>query len=111
MDQARKKAAAAAFRERKPVAGVFAIRCLATGEVWIGRTPNLAAIWTRIAFSLRQDASPNAGLQAAWREHGAESFVFEAVETLKEEALDFARDSLLKERLAHWRAALGARPL
>jgi hypothetical protein len=108
MNHAEKKAASAAFRERKAVAGIFAVRCVANGQVWVGRTPNLLAIWNRLTFSLRQGANANPSLQAAWREHGAERFVFDEIERLEEEALDFVRDSLLKERLAHWRAALRA---
>jgi hypothetical protein len=111
MDHSEKKAAAAAFRERKSVAGIFSLRCATSGEVWVGRTPNLGAIWNRLTFSLRQGANANPKLQAAWRAHGAESFVFAEVERLEDEALGFVRDSLLKDRLAHWRAALGAEAL
>jgi len=111
MDHAEKKAAAAAFRDKKAIAGIFAVRCVANGRIWVGRTPNLAAIWNRLSFSLRQGANANPSLQAAWREHGAENLVFGEVERLEDEQLGFVRDSLLKERLAHWRAALGATAL
>ena len=111
MDHAEKRAAAAAFRDRKSVAGIFSVRCAANGQVWLGRTPNLDAIWNRLSFSLRQGAHPNASLQDAWREHGPESFAFEIVEPIDAEALDYLRDSVLKERLAHWRGALDAQSL
>lgn len=111
MDHAEKKAATTAFREKKAIAGIFTVRCVASGRIWVGRTPNLAAIWNRLTFSLRQGASANPSLQAAWREHGAENLVFDEVERLEDEELGFVRDSLLKDRLAHWRAVLGAKAL
>ena len=111
MDHAERRAAAAAFRERKSVAGVFSVRCAATGQVWVGRAPNVGSIWNRLSFSLRQGANPNRSLQEAWREHGPEVFIFEIVETIDAEASDYLRNSQLKERLVHWRDALGAQGL
>lgn len=32
-----RKAAIAAYKERKVIGGVYAVRCAATGEVWVGR--------------------------------------------------------------------------
>ncbi len=103
-----RRAARAAYKERKPVAGVYALRCPLSGEVWVGRTPDLEKVWNRIAFTLRGDASPHRALQAAWNGHGAGAFVFEVLERLEEEELDFARESTLKERTALWRARLKA---
>ena len=48
------------------------------------------------------------GLQAAWRMHGTESICFEELERLEDEEVIYVRDKLLKERLAHWQAKLGA---
>jgi hypothetical protein len=104
----RRKAAIAAYKERKSVAGVYALRCGPSGEVWVGATLNLDKIWNRIAFSLTTGADPHRALQAAWNAHGAASFAFEALERLKEEELTYVRDALLKARLAHWRDKLGA---
>ena len=36
MDRSERKAAVSAYKERKPVAGVYAIRCSATDEEWVG---------------------------------------------------------------------------
>lgn len=107
----RRKAAIAAYKERKSVAGVYALRCAPTGEVWVGATLNLDKIWNRIVFSLSGGADPHRALQLAWTKHGAASFGFEALERLEEEDLPYVRDALLKDRLAHWRDKLGARAM
>jgi hypothetical protein len=103
-----RRAARAAYKERKPSPGVYALRCLTSGEVWVGQTPDLDKVWNRIAFTLRAGGSPHRSLQAAWNTHGAEAFVFEALERLEEEPLDFALRSALNERGKVWRARLGA---
>lgn len=108
MQRDARKAAIAAFKERKAIAGLYAVRCLATGGRWIGRSQNLASVQNQLWFTLRLGSSPHRTLQEAWRTHGAEQFVLEVVEQLDEEKLAYARDRLLKERLEHWCAALGA---
>lgn len=106
-----RKAAIAAWKERKSVAGIFAIRCTATSQVWVGQTPDLEKIQNRIWFTLRQGSHTCRSLQAAWAAHGPESLTFETCERLEEEASAYIRDGLLKERVAHWRKQLGAEPV
>jgi hypothetical protein len=101
-----RKVATAAYKKEKIVAGIFAVRCAATGQVWIGQSPNLDTIQNRIWFTLRMGSHSNRDLQGAWAAHGAESFGFEALERLKDEELTYVRDALLKERFAHWRSTL-----
>jgi len=103
-----RKAAIAAYKERKSVAGIFAIRCQATAEVWVGQTPDLEKIQNRIWFTLRQGGHPSRSLQAAWTTHGPDSFAFETCERLEEEEVPYIRSALLKERALHWRKQLGA---
>lgn len=106
-----RKAAVAAYKEQKVAAGIYAVRCLPTGRVWVGSAPNLATIQNRIWFGLRQNAAGNRALQAAWNEHGAEAFAFEVVETLDEENSAYFQAAALKDRLKHWQAELGAEPV
>lgn len=106
-----KKQAIAAYKERKPIFGIYLVRCVTSGEVWIGQSPTLDTIQNRIWFALRLGSSPHASLQTAWREHGAENFVFEVVEQLDDEDSPYFRDDLLKRRLEHWRSKLQAMPL
>jgi len=104
----RRKAAIAAYKERKAAVGIFAVRCASAGAVWVGQTRDLDKVWNRISFSLRSGADPRRDLQAAWNAHGGAGFAFEPLEKLKDESLDFAMQSALDERTAFWRAKLGA---
>ena len=108
MDRTERKAAVSAYKERKAVAGVYAIRCTATGQQWVGTAPDLSTIWTRRAFALRQGIETNRALQSAWNLHGPESFAFRVLEEIDLEHLPYGRERALKERVAHWRQVLGA---
>jgi len=108
MDKAQRKAAISAYKERDAAIGIFAVRCLASGEVWVGPSLNLDTIRNRIWFGLRMGNALNAEMQRAWSSHGSDSFVFEVLEQLDPDEPDFVRDSQLKERAAYWRANLRA---
>ena len=103
-----RKAAIAAYKERKTAAGIFVIRCKASSQAWVGQTPNLEKIQNRIWFTLRQGGHPCRSLQAAWTAHGPDNLTFEECERLDEEETAYIRDALLKERVLHWRKELGA---
>lgn len=104
-----RKALLREYKERKVEAGVYAVRCLTTDQVWVGSTADLSTRQNGIWFSLRLGSHREKSLQAAWTTHGAEAFAFEAVEAIDVEGLDrFGRDSRLKERRQHWIAALNA---
>ena len=103
-----RKAAIAAYKERKTVAGIFVIRSQASAQQWVGAAPNLETIQNRIWFTLRQGSHTCRTLQAAWTEHGPVSLTFEECERLEEEETPYIRDALLKERALHWRSQLGA---
>jgi hypothetical protein len=103
-----RKAAIAAYKERKTFAGVFVIRCKASPQTWVGQTPNLEKIQNRIWFTLRQGSRTCRTLQAAWTEHGPDNLMLEECERLGEEETPYIRDALLKERALHWRSQLNA---
>ena len=104
-----RKALLRAYKERKVEAGIYAVRCVATDQAWVGATADLATRQNGVWFSLRQGSHREKSLQAAWNAHGAEAFLFEPVEAIDVEGLDrFGRDSRLKERREHWIAALNA---
>jgi hypothetical protein len=107
LDRSERKAAASVYKERKAVAGVYAIRCAATDEQWVGTTPDLSTIWTRRTFALRQGIETNRVLQSAWNVHRPESFAFRILEEIDLDELPYGRERALKERIAHWREALG----
>jgi hypothetical protein len=108
MSKQARKAAAAAYREHKAAAGVFAVRCAGTGEIWVGSSRHLETQQNSLWFGLRHGGYPNRVLQAAWAAHGEPAFSFETLETFDPELSDYAKASQLKDRLAHWRSALAA---
>jgi len=111
MHGADRKAAIAAYRERKVVAGIFALRCAESGQVWVGQAPDISTIWNRTGFTLRHGSHPCRALQSAWNERGGEGFTFEELERLDAEALAVSRARILHDRLAHWAEALRAAKL
>ncbi|MDH7795123.1 MULTISPECIES: GIY-YIG nuclease family protein [unclassified Beijerinckia] len=108
MKGADRKAAVAAYKERKAVAGIYAVLCRPTGQRWIGRAPDLSTVQNRLWFTLRQSVTPHRSLQAAWDAHGMEAFAIEELERLAEESDPYIRDSLLKERQDFWQKKLVA---
>jgi hypothetical protein len=103
-----RRAAIAAYKERKSVAGVYALRCEATGEVWVGETLDIDKAFNRLVFSLNSGRWPRPALQAAWTAHGASAFAFEALERMEEAPSAYARDADLKARRDLWRLKLAA---
>jgi hypothetical protein len=101
-----KKAAIAEYKKRKDVAGIFAVRCAVSGQAWVGQTLNLDTIQNRLWFTLRVGTHATRDLQSAWTVHGADTFTFEPLEQLEEEEIPYVRDTLLKERVTHWRTEL-----
>ena len=108
MQGADRKAAVAAYKERKVAAGIFAVRCAATGQVWVGQAPNIAAIWNRTVFTLRHGSHTCRALQSSWNDRGGEDFVFEELERFDAEALSIGGARILNERLTHWAETLRA---
>ncbi|MGV2980876.1 GIY-YIG nuclease family protein [Camelimonas sp. ID_303_24] len=106
-----KKQAIEAWKKRDVDAGIFAVRCAATGEAWVGGWPDVDRVRNRIWFTLGQGSHPNRSLQAAWRAHGPEVFTFEVLERLEPCEESWARDAQLKERAAFWRARIAGASL
>jgi hypothetical protein len=103
-----RKAAIAAYKERKTIAGIYVVRCAASGEAWVGQAPNLETIQNRTWFTLRQRSHPCRSLQAAWNTYGEAGLTFGECERLEDEESSYVRSALLKERGAHWRTELKA---
>ncbi|MBM6582385.1 GIY-YIG nuclease family protein [Microvirga sp. BT689] len=101
----------AAYKERKAVGGVYAVRCAASGETWVGHWPNIETIQTRLWFTLRHGTHPRKELIEAWCRHGESQFSFEILEKLEDEPTSYTRDSDLKDLAAHWREKLKANPM
>src|SRR5260370_30139002 len=103
-----RKAAIAAYKERKSARGIYAMRDPASGQVWVGRTQDLEKIENRIRFGLRCGGHPCRALQAAWSASEGRGLAFERLEALEPEESRYIIDSLLKERLPHSKSGPGA---
>jgi hypothetical protein len=73
------------FKERKVLRGVFAVRCAATGQVWVGASRNLDQQQNAIWFGLKSGGYINRAVQAAWTAHGQAGLAFEVLETFDDE--------------------------
>lgn len=111
MDRQDRKAAVAAYKERKPAWGVFAIQCTATGQAWVGCSRHVDTEQNGLWFTLRLGSSPFASLQAAWSAHTPEDFRFEELDRLKPDHPPAGRAAELKRRQALWAPRLQAEPL
>ena len=98
------------YKERKSVAGVYAVHCAASGEVWTAGSRNIDAQQNSLWFGLRTGGHINREMQAAWTAHGEAGFTFEVLERIEDEALtpQGVLDHL-KTRERHWLATLGAK--
>jgi hypothetical protein len=72
-----------AYKQSRRPMGVFQIRNLQSGKVFIGSSPNLDAIWNRLRLQLRMGNHRNAELQADWSAAGESGFAFEILEQLE----------------------------
>lgn len=106
-----RKAALAAYKERKSAHGVFAVLCTATGQAWVGASSHVDTQQNGLWFGLRLGSSPFRSLQAAWSEHGETEFRFEELERLGEDFSEIGRKDELKRRQALWQARLQAEGL
>ena len=92
-----RKAAIAAYKERKNQPGIYAIRGPTQGQVWVGIAPDLATIQNRMWFMLDQGSCAYRSLQEAWTALGKAAFTFEIVERVNDEDLPVAiRNAKLK---------------
>jgi hypothetical protein len=60
--------------------GVYQIRCVPTGKIYVGSAVNLRKRWDQHRRHLRKHKHGNRYLQHAWDKYGEEQFVFEILE-------------------------------
>jgi hypothetical protein len=109
--KADRKEAIKQFKERKPLLGAFAVRCTATGSIWVGSSRNLYAAKNGAWFCLRHGDHPDKSLQQEWNAHGESAFEYEILEKLEDDLLPLEVGDLLKKKRSYWLAQLGARAL
>jgi hypothetical protein len=97
-----RRQARAAYKERVPLGGVYAITNTVTGERLVEATQSLAASRNRFEFAQTTGSAVSLRLQKDWDTYGSDSFVFEVLEELRrgktQTSQEFADDlKLLKE--------------
>lgn len=60
--------------------GIYSIKHIATGRVYVGSASNISKRWSRHRKDLRSNQHSNKHLQAAWNKYGETAFVFEVIE-------------------------------
>lgn len=112
MDKQSRREAIRDYKERKAQPGIFAVRCVATGEMWVAPSRNLAQQQNGVWFSLRLGSHRNAALQGLWAQHGEAAFAFDVLEVLEgEEVSAYGVQSWLKDAERRWLDRLGAKKL
>lgn len=111
MDREDRRAAVAAYKEREPAWGVYAVLCTATGEAWVGCSSHVDTRRNGLWFELRLGTSRYASLQATWKEHGEQQFRFEELDRLRPDFPRLSRTDELQKRATLWRKRLRAAPL
>jgi hypothetical protein len=111
MDRQARKAAVAAYKERKAAHGVFAVICRATGQAWVGVSRHVDTQQNSLWFGLKHSGGPYKSLREAWAAHGEDEFRFEELERLRDDFPAVTRSSELKNRQAIWVARLQATAL
>ena len=107
-----RKAAIREYKERKTARGIFAIRCRATGSVWVESAMDLDMSEKRTWFILTHgDPQIDKSVLAEFREHTRDEFSYEVLEKLDEDVAEMSVRDILKDRKKHWRSELGAKTL
>ena len=70
------------YKQNPPPMGVFQIRHIPSGRMFVVSAQNLAGIMNSHRFQLRSGSHPNKPLQAEWNASGADAFAFEALDEL-----------------------------
>ncbi|TCP53282.1 hypothetical protein EV586_10615 [Tumebacillus sp. BK434] len=84
--------------------GIFQIRNLVNGKIFLGSSPNLPGKENSVLFQLRMGSHYNKALQQEYQEFGADNFVFETVAEIKhrEEATQEEYKQELEDLLELW---------
>ncbi len=70
------------YKENPRPAGLFAVRNMAEGTLFVGASTDLPGILNRQRFQLELGSHPDKALQADWNRLGPELFAFEVLDEL-----------------------------
>jgi hypothetical protein len=99
------------YKEIKVQAGIYAVRCTASGQVWVGPSRNLNATKNGLWSGLRAGMHMEKSLQAEWTAKGEQAFEYEVLEVLDEDVHPLNVFGVLKEMKGKWVAELKAESL
>lgn len=71
------------YKQMKFPMGVFQIRNLENGKIYIGSSLDLDANWRSLKFQLNADSFLIEQLQKDWNQMGADHFVYEILDEIK----------------------------
>lgn len=74
------------------VSGIYQIRCIPSGKIYVGSAVNLQERWRHHKSALRHNRHVNAYLQAAWEKHGENNFEFVVLEIVNDKSNLFAKE-------------------
>lgn len=105
MNSERKKELRDAYKNRVPQMGVVSLRCVATGDVFLGLAGDVPAEFNSLRAKLTGGIHPNRELQALWAAHGEAGFELTVAQELEvddpngdyRQDLETLRDILLEE--------------
>lgn len=90
------------YKNMKFRMGVFQIRNLVNGKIYIEGSSNLDKIWNRHLTELNFGGHRNSELQKDWKAYGEQSFVYEILDELKVEEgsnSDFKKEIKMLEQM------------
>ena len=99
------------FKQCKVPRGIFAVRCSATGETWVGSSPNLSSARNSLWFQLGAGQYRNRSLQEAWQQHGEVAFALDVLELFEDEISPLLLNDLFAAKKAEWALTLHAQAL
>jgi len=71
------------YKDAFPPMGVFALRNLANGRVYVGASTNVEGAINRMRFELQRRGHRNAALMADWLAFGPDRFRFEVLDRVR----------------------------
>lgn len=83
MDKNRRKELQETYRLRCPEAGIVALVCAPTGQMFLSKARDIPAYLNGCLFRLESGSHPNRELQSLWREHGSNAFKQHTLATLE----------------------------
>jgi hypothetical protein len=90
------------YRQMKFKMGVFQIRNVVNGKIFVESSINLDAIWNRHRLQLDIGSHPSAELQNDWKTLGADSFKFEILSEIEHRddlQVDYKREVKTLEKM------------